>query len=103
PEIRFERRAGDTDKTLGALSSAGLAGDTFFSALRALKKVAGAGGIEPPHAGIKNRCLTAWRRPNRVPGWGPPYKGSRAGPQTEKKPRPQKGLQSGCGGRGASL
>ena len=25
--------------------------------------VAGAGGFEPPHGGIKIRCLTAWRRP----------------------------------------
>jgi hypothetical protein len=24
----------------------------------------GAGGFEPPHDGIKIRCLTAWRRPN---------------------------------------
>ena len=23
----------------------------------------GAGGIEPPHGGIKIRCLTAWLRP----------------------------------------
>jgi hypothetical protein len=30
--------------------------------------MAGAGGIEPPHGGIKIRCLTAWLRPNaRVP------------------------------------
>ena len=28
------------------------------------KELAGAGGIEPPNAGIKIRCLTAWRRPN---------------------------------------
>ena len=26
--------------------------------------VAGAGGFEPPHGGIKIHCLTAWRRPN---------------------------------------
>ena len=25
--------------------------------------MAGAGGFEPPHAGTKTRCLTAWRRP----------------------------------------
>jgi hypothetical protein len=25
--------------------------------------LAGAGGIEPPHGGIKIRCLTAWLRP----------------------------------------
>ncbi len=27
-------------------------------------ELAGAGGFEPPHADTKNRCLTAWRRPN---------------------------------------
>jgi hypothetical protein len=27
-------------------------------------ELAGAGGFEPPHDGIKNRCLTAWPRPN---------------------------------------
>ncbi len=26
--------------------------------------LAGTGGFEPPHGGIKIRCLTAWRRPN---------------------------------------
>src|SRR5690606_36360293 len=26
-------------------------------------KVAGAGGFEPPHGGIKIRCLTTWLRP----------------------------------------
>ena len=26
--------------------------------------VAGAGGFEPPYAGIKIRCLTTWLRPN---------------------------------------
>ena len=30
--------------------------------------VAGAGGFEPPHGGIKIRCLTAWLRPNRSSG-----------------------------------
>ena len=28
------------------------------------EKLAGAAGIEPANAGTKNRCLTAWRRPN---------------------------------------
>lgn len=28
------------------------------------KKVAGAPGFEPGYGGTKNRCLTAWRRPN---------------------------------------
>jgi hypothetical protein len=28
------------------------------------ERLAGAGGIEPPNAGIKIRCLTAWRRPS---------------------------------------
>ena len=27
--------------------------------------MAGPGGFEPPHDGIKTRCLTAWRRPNK--------------------------------------
>ena len=27
--------------------------------------LAGAGGFEPPYGGIKIRCLTTWRRPNR--------------------------------------
>ena len=29
-----------------------------------VKVLAGAGGFEPPHGGIKIHCLTAWRRPN---------------------------------------
>ena len=28
--------------------------------------MAGAGGFEPPHADTKNRCLTAWLRPNNL-------------------------------------
>ncbi len=28
--------------------------------------MAGPGGFEPPHDGIKTRCLTAWRRPNKL-------------------------------------
>ena len=28
--------------------------------------MAGAGGFEPPNAGTRTRCLTAWRRPNEV-------------------------------------
>src|SRR5689334_22321942 len=36
--------------------------------------VAGAAGFEPAHAGTKNRCLTAWLRPNRREGG--PYSGS---------------------------
>jgi hypothetical protein len=28
--------------------------------------VAGAGGFEPPHGGIKIRCLTTWLRPSRT-------------------------------------
>lgn len=27
--------------------------------------LAGVGGIEPTNAGIKIRCLTAWRHPNK--------------------------------------
>lgn len=28
------------------------------------KYMAGVGGFEPPHGGIKIRCLTAWLHPN---------------------------------------
>src|SRR5581483_8985673 len=38
--------------------------------------MAGAGGIEPPHAGIKIRCLTAWRRPSRGLGIDQPERGA---------------------------
>jgi hypothetical protein len=30
-------------------------------------KLAGAGGFEPPYAGIKIRCLTTWLRPTDLP------------------------------------
>src|SRR5882724_11490224 len=30
--------------------------------------LAGAGGFEPPHGGIKIHCLTTWRRPNSLFG-----------------------------------
>jgi ParB-like chromosome segregation protein Spo0J len=35
---------------------------------RTLECVAGAGGFEPPHGGIKIPCLTTWRRPNKPNG-----------------------------------
>ncbi len=31
-------------------------------------ELAGAGGLEPPNGGTKNRCLTTWLRPNRGKG-----------------------------------
>ena len=31
------------------------------------RRLAGAGGFEPPNAGIKIRCLTTWLRPNMRP------------------------------------
>ncbi len=31
-----------------------------------LRWVAGAPGFEPGNGGTKNRCLTAWRRPNEM-------------------------------------
>ena len=39
-----------------------------YANARAMSRLAGAGGFEPPHGGIKIRCLTAWRRslPNIV-------------------------------------
>jgi hypothetical protein len=37
-------------------------GNDYFRHI-SLKRLAGAGGFEPPYGGIKIRCLTAWRRP----------------------------------------
>ena len=34
--------------------------------LRPARKMAGAGGFEPPDAGTKIRCLTTWRRPKKA-------------------------------------
>ena len=34
-----------------------------------LSKMAGVAGFEPAHAGIKTRCLTAWRHPNFCRMW----------------------------------
>ena len=31
-----------------------------------LIKMAGVGGLEPPHGGIKTRCLTTWLHPNKL-------------------------------------
>lgn len=33
-------------------------------------EMVGAGGIEPPHGGIKIHCLTAWLRPNKCVMFG---------------------------------
>jgi hypothetical protein len=38
-----------------------------------MRYVAGAGGFEPPHGGIKIRCLTAWLRPN-ITNWAGRYR-----------------------------
>jgi hypothetical protein len=45
-----------------------LNGRTYLTGATAkrLKSLAGAGGFEPPHGGIKIRCLTTWLRPNAV-------------------------------------
>src|SRR3954453_10357743 len=44
------------------------AGGLFCDRLRPNRErpdcLAGAGGFEPPHGGIKIPCLTTWRRPN---------------------------------------
>jgi hypothetical protein len=51
-------------------------GSVGKSSTKWLKLLAGAGGFEPPHGGIKIRCLTAWRRPNVLQGWlGPAESG----------------------------
>jgi len=36
--------------------------------LKLIDCLAGAGGFEPPHGGIKIHCLTTWRRPNNLSG-----------------------------------
>jgi hypothetical protein len=43
------------------------------------RRLAGAGGFEPPNAGIKIRCLTTWRRPSgrHCPRGGGPMVGER--------------------------
>jgi hypothetical protein len=43
-----------------------LAFERFYLWLRDC--LAGAGGFEPPHGGIKIHCLTTWRRPNNLSG-----------------------------------
>jgi hypothetical protein len=43
-----------------------LAFEGFYLWLR--NCMAGAGGFEPPHGGIKIHCLTTWRRPNNLSG-----------------------------------
>ena len=41
----------------------GRVGMTQEKGAKFLKRLAGAGGFEPPHGGTKIRCLTAWLRP----------------------------------------
>jgi hypothetical protein len=36
-------------------------------AVSTMRRLAGAGGFEPPNDGTKIRCLTTWRRPNAGP------------------------------------
>ena len=49
------------------------AGGLHMEAPKATRLV-GERGFEPPNAGIKIRCLTAWRRPNPL-GPGPYWQG----------------------------
>src|SRR5271169_4273936 len=39
---------------------------TGFLHTNQLKRLAGAGGFEPPYRGIKIRCLATWLRPKRL-------------------------------------
>lgn len=41
--------------------------------LKLLHYLAGAGGFEPPHGGIKIPCLTTWRRPNSAERIAPAF------------------------------
>lgn len=43
----------------------------YLNNVSVLQELAGAGGFEPPHGGIKIPCLTTWRRPNGRAG---PYR-----------------------------
>jgi hypothetical protein len=45
-------------------ATSGLFCDWLRSNLGPSDCLAGAGGFEPPHGGIKIPCLTTWRRPN---------------------------------------
>ena len=40
-------------------------GFSAFSS-KGVRNMAGVGGFEPPHDGIKTRCLTAWRYPSNL-------------------------------------
>ncbi len=43
-------------------------GNIFITLILLMLKLfmVGMGGFEPPHDGIKNRCLTAWLHPNGI-------------------------------------
>src|SRR4051812_41477063 len=46
------------------LSQSAATGKSRQKTAKSLKRLAGAGGFEPPYGGIKIRCLTTWLRPN---------------------------------------
>src|SRR6202166_1321708 len=62
---KFEHRS---PETIGDKKSPHLAGLSHRKKeiLSNAECLAGAGGFEPPHGGIKIHCLTTWRRPNSV-------------------------------------
>lgn len=49
-----------TDASVSKIKSA----PDFGTLSYLLSSLAGTEGFEPPNAGTKTRCLTAWRRPN---------------------------------------
>ena len=55
--LKFIARLLDGEKMAGLCREFGISRKTVFA-------LAGAGGFEPPHGGIKIHCLTTWRRPN---------------------------------------
>jgi hypothetical protein len=70
------------------------AAETANNGLRLGDWLAGAGGFEPPHGGIKIHCLTTWLRPKSRPGTAGPGRASRtimkrpagSNPQTGQAP-----------------
>src|SRR5882672_4182357 len=59
-------------------------------------EVAGVEGFEPPDGGIKTRCLTTWRHPNRARTAGPlrPHLADRSTSGERLRPRQAKPRQA---------
>ena len=84
------------NRILAAVAEVISQGERYFITIWKSIPLAGAPGFEPGNADTKNRCLTAWRRPNEEPYLHKPI----AGCNTEKSvyafsaKNPQKGRTS---------